>query len=216
MEINRFRWANEEAQSDIELIWKQVGKEIVNSLMKKMLADKNQYPFLGDEETFAFEADWSCPDDWTIKTFSKKIYNSGGNYIENEKLLFISGRLFIVRFNVIKMEPSFGFEVNVKKKTLFFEASLVKRIMKTAIEKEDKSAIHQLGSDVFSKSLTMGEGRELPPGMERDLRSAFKSLGFSKDEINLMVHNTLTHESFQDGMELGQLVRLGLDSADTI
>ncbi len=213
MEIERLKWANEEAQSDIQSIWEQLGKAIVNMIMEKLLEKREDFPLL--EEGISFMPDWSSPDDWLVQTLSEKTYNSGGSYTKKEKLLLLSGRLFILRFNTIQLEPSFKFILDKTKRTLVMEIGLIKKMMEEIELMKDNSAIKAFGEDMFNETLQIGEEREIPSGLERDLRSAFKSLGFTKDEMNLMVHNVVRHESFTESMDLGEMVRIGLDMKET-
>jgi len=205
MDIHNYRWPMEEAQEDIYRIWKQVRKRVVALILKRIENEKD-IPFLDEVEDF--EPDWHYPEDWRVITKNHVVYTCQGNYVDSEHLTYMEGKLNIMRLGEIELTPSFKFILDNKK--LFVDVETIRKVMQDQKRKEDNSAWIQLGPEVFSESLRGYEDPQLSSNNERDLRNAYKKMGFSEDEINLMVHNVVANENFTEDMEIGKMFMLGI------
>ena len=209
--VNEFKWSIEEAQEDIARMWKQIGRRVSRIIIKRLKMEKDEIIFL--DEIDGFVPDWHYPEDWKVITLIKMVYNSRGSYIEHERLDFMAGRLCVSRTGM-DLEPSFRFTLDKKESRLYVDIKLIRKIMQDSKDKEDRGAWTQLGPELFNEAIKGISDSIVSSKDHKDLRLAFKTLGFDKDEVNIMTHNVLTHESLKEGMDLGELVRLGLDNRE--
>lgn len=209
MKVNEFKWASNEAQLDMKAIWNQVRKAVIRLIQDKLKEEhkKKEIPLF--EEGVGIEPDWDFPEDWNVRTFATRIYNSSDSFIKSETLQYMSGRLFLTRANSLPLEPSFKFIIDKSKGTLFIDLRLIRRIMDERKALEDDSAYIKLGEGFLEKPLQDDGITKLTKRQEEDLRGTFKFFGHSKDEINLMIHNIVKHESFDEDMPFEDLYKLG-------
>jgi len=207
------KWSIREAQLDINNLWEEVDRKICKMITEKLLSTDPPIIIKEKVKLFSYEPDWSFPEDWKIVTLVKRVYSCRGSHDTEEKLNFVTGRLFVEKAG-IRLDNSFRFVLDKEKKSLFIDLPVIRRAIEDSTNVLQECLSSSAIDMIFNQAIKIGKfnSSRLDERTDRDLKNAFRSLGFTKDEINLTVHNILTHDSFKESMALEDLVNLGLKS----
>ncbi len=205
-----------EAEVDLT-IWQNKGEmrrvyEKVNSLIEKRIVKAlKKNSIFPDTNKYGVEADFSSEEIWKIETLIHRIYTSTGPITKNESLLDIDGKLFITK-HALQLVPSFTFKITVKGTDVkfFFSEGKIRKIIEKEEEKDAISfiplqGIKGSGLDIINLNKDNAIGK-----IKLEVEQALGSIGFSKDERNLMILGALEHDSFTSDMSSEDFVGLAL------
>jgi len=202
------RWPREEAQQDISRVWESVEKEVNRLIIAKLYKEK----FTVDEDDVSFFPDWTDMYAWKVKTIFKRIYTCFGWTDEEEKIVFMEGRLFVSYGAVIPYDGSFKFALEKDKNLFKVDIKTIKHLIEEHSNMDEDSATIRLAEDIFNDDVSPKGPPSMEAQLEKDLRHAWGSIGTRDNEINLMIHNVVTHDKFTDALKFDDLFRMGLDS----
>lgn len=187
--------------SEIEQLWEAFFPTF-NKLATKAFMEAGIIP----NKDYSFEPDFAKSEAWNIKVKIIKNYNSITAEIENTEILEAEGFLFFTLKGII-IRPSFRFKwwddkVSVNKET-------VEEIMKNHIQEKTQVDLY-LGEDTSHVEIYNKMTENIKNKLKKEADSAFRNLGFSEEESNLIILGAMEHEKFKTDMPLDDFVGLAL------
>lgn len=205
-DLDKPLWNSREDMEQIYEIWKKIYTTIQKSLRSRLITDK----LIEKDFNLAIKEDFYDAEYWKIITEVTRIYTKGKTIEEKEMVQYLTGKVFLTRYDIV-LEPSFRIVIDVPKKKLFFDNILIKKILEERKVLEDDMAYNKFGPELTERLLLFSKEHEKENEKIMSVAiPALKHFGFSEEESNLMVLAAMKSNEYKDSMKIEELVSLSL------
>jgi len=199
-------WKREDILDSMSEMWEKVDSVIYDGIKKRLLKER----IISPKEDITFFEDMDFPDDWKIITTILRLYSKDGILDKRETIEELKGKIFILK-KKRKMEPSFRFTINRRKKFLSFDIKLVKRLLEEMKALEENSAETVFGEEMAQKLIVFDlEQEKKMDKIFAQTKEMMNQLGFSEDEAMLTLHQAVKHRDFKEGMAPEKVVGIAI------